>query len=48
MSSVSAESDVVTFSPTVKEPTTFVRLTFVPLVPSPNTNPVAPLVTPFT
>ena len=48
ISSDSAESDAVIFSPATKEPTTFVRLTFVALVPSPNTNPVAPLVTPFT
>ena len=48
ISSVSAESDVVIFSPVEKLPTTFVRLTLSPVVPSAKINPVAPEVTPFT
>ena len=46
--SVSDESEAVIFSPETNVPITFVRLTFVVDVPSPNTRPVAPLVTPVT
>ena len=46
--SVSEESDALIFSPDTKVPATFVRITRVPLVPSPKTNPVAPEVAPVT
>ena len=47
ISSVSAESDAVIFSPAEKLPTTFVRLTVELVVPFAKTKPVAPDVTPF-
>ena len=44
--SPSAESDALSSSPATNVPTTEVRFTEVPEVPSSNTNPVAPEVTP--
>ena len=45
---VSEESDAVIFSPTLNVPATFVRITSAAPVPSANTHPVAPELTPLT
>ena len=47
ISSVSAESDAVIFSPAENSPTTFVRFITFCDVPSSKTKPVAPEVTPL-
>ena len=47
ISSVSAESEAVIFSPAANSPTTFVKSTVAALVPSPKTKPVAPDDTPL-
>ena len=44
---VSDESDAISFSPELNDPTTCVRTSCVPDVREPKTNPVAPEVLPF-